>query len=237
MKTNNTFNLYQDKTCFIKIQLLLIFCKIKRLISKPFYVFLNRIQQYKNVCSYLRILSASQPTTFAKVTNLRITQYPLFLTQRHQQDFNLTHRPYNTQTSLSHSSYLLRSIIDCSQPSVPFSCLLRRKDKTPNVNLTNSKLLANSIYLWYNNTNKHKKQNIVNSLVRWKHTLLDFCFQKNIRKENIMIEIITKTISIIYNIMKLLVRLYIKSFEYYPKTTAFCTIYTIVRYLFFPQSY
>ena len=27
---------------------------------------------------------------------------------------------------------------------------------------------------------------------------------------------------------------YIKSFEYYPKTTTFCTIYTIVRYLFFP---
>ena len=49
-----------------------------------------------------------------------------------------------------------------------------------------------------------------------------------------MVEIITKTISIIYNIMKLLVRLYIKSFEYYPKTTAFCTIYAIVRYLFFP---
>ena len=49
-----------------------------------------------------------------------------------------------------------------------------------------------------------------------------------------MTEIIIKTTSIIYNIMKLLVRLYIKSFEYYPKTTAFCTIYTIVRYLFFP---
>ena len=49
-----------------------------------------------------------------------------------------------------------------------------------------------------------------------------------------MVEIITKTISIIYNIMKLLVRLYIKSFEYYPKTTTFCTIYAIVRYLFFP---
>ncbi|KXA60667.1 hypothetical protein HMPREF3228_01032 [Streptococcus mitis] len=103
------------------------------------------------------------------------------------------------------------------------------------MNFTNSKLLANHIYLWYNNTNKNKnkKQNIVNSLVRWKHTLLDFCFQK-IRKENMMVEIITKTISIIYNIMKLLVRLYIKSFEYYPKTTTFCTIYTIVRYLFFP---
>ena len=36
-----------------------------------------------------------------------------------------------------------------------------------------------------------------------------------------MVEIITKTISIIYNIMKLLVRLYIKSFEYYPKMTTF----------------
>ena len=49
-----------------------------------------------------------------------------------------------------------------------------------------------------------------------------------------MVKIITKTISIIYNIMKLLVRLYIKSFEYYPKMTTFCTIYAIVRYLFFP---
>ena len=136
MKTNNTFNLYQDKTRFIKIQLLLIFAKNKKAYFQSlFFTFFNRIQQYKNVCSYLRILSASQPTTFAKVTNLRITQYPLFLTQKHQQDFTLTHRPYNTQTSLSHSSYPLRSIIDCSQPSVPFSYLLRRKDKTPTFRL------------------------------------------------------------------------------------------------------
>ena len=236
VKTNNTFNLYQDKTRFIKIQLLLIFCKIKRLISKPFYVFLNRIQQYKNVCSYLRILSASQPTTFAKVTNLRITQYPLFLTQRHQQVFTLTYRPYNTQTSLSHSSYLLRSIIDCSQPSVPFSYLLRRKDETPNMNFTNSKLLANSIYLWYNNTNspktKYRKQ-----LSKMETHFAGFLFSKKNRKENIMTEIIIKTTSIIYNIMKLLVHLYIKSFEYYPKMTTFCTIYAIIRYLFQPQPY
>ncbi|VIQ83121.1 Uncharacterised protein [Streptococcus pneumoniae] len=101
------------------------------------------------------------------------------------------------------------------------------------MNFTNSKLLANHIYLWYINTNspktKYRKQ-----LSKMETHFAGFLFSKKIRKENIMVEIITKTISIIYNIVKLLVLLYIKSFEYYPKTTTFCTIYTIVRYLFFP---
>ena len=57
---------------------------------------------------------------------------------------------------------------------------------------------------------------------------------KNIRKENIMTEIIIKTTSIIYNIMKLLVRLYIKSFDSNPYLTTFCTIFIIIRYLCFP---
>ena len=61
-----------------------------------------------------------------------------------------------------------------------------------------------------------------------------FLFSKNIRKENIMIEIITKTISIIYNIVKLIIHLYIKSFDSNPYLTTFCTIFIIVRYLWFP---
>ena len=49
-----------------------------------------------------------------------------------------------------------------------------------------------------------------------------------------MTEIIIKTTSIIYNIMKLLVRLYIESFDKNPRLTTFCTIFIIVRYLWFP---
>lgn len=61
-----------------------------------------------------------------------------------------------------------------------------------------------------------------------------FLFSKNIRKENIMTEIIIKTTSIIYNIMKFLVRLYIKSFDSNPYLTTFATIFIIIRYLCFP---
>ena len=163
-----------------------------------------------------------------KDNSISSLSYPKALARFYSHTPTIRHRPHYLTLATFYEVSLT-----APQPSVPFSYLLRRKDEKPNMNLTNSKLFANSIYLWYNNTNSTKKQNIVNSLVRWKHTLLDFCFQK-IRKENIMVEIITKTISIIYNIMKLLVRLYIKSFEYYPKMTTFCTIYTIVRYLFFP---
>ncbi|AJZ74454.1 hypothetical protein V470_10685 [Streptococcus sp. VT 162] len=61
-----------------------------------------------------------------------------------------------------------------------------------------------------------------------------FLFSKNIRKEKIMTEIIIKTISIIYNILKLLIHLYIKSFDSNPYLTTFATIFIIVRYLWFP---
>ena len=155
--------------------------------------------------------------------------YPKALARFYSHTPTIRHRPHYLTLATFYEVSLT-----APQPSVPFSYLLRRKDEKPNVNFTNSKLLANHIYLWYNNTvYQTKKQNIVNSLVRWKHTLLDFCFQK-IRKENIMTEIIIKTTSIIYNIMKLLVRLYIKSFDSNPYLTTFCTIFIIVRYLCFP---
>ena len=130
--------------------------KIKKAyISKPFLV---TIFLYALIFAHFRNISR-HPTLFAKVTDLRITQYPLFLTQRHQQDFTLTHRPYD-KASLSHSSYLFKVSLTAPQPSVPFSYLLRRKDETPNVNFTNSKLLANHIYLWYNNTVYQTKNKI-----------------------------------------------------------------------------
>ena len=152
--------------------------KIKKAyISKPFLVTIFF------VCSYLRTLSACQPTPFAKVTDLRITQYPLFLTQRHQQDFNLTYRPYD-KASLSHSSYLFKVSLTAPQPSVPFSYLLRRKDETPNVNFTNSKLFANSIYLWYNNTNKHKKTKYRKQLSKMETHFAGFLFSKTQKREH-----------------------------------------------------
>ena len=100
--------------------------------------------------------------------------YPKALARLSSYTPTIRYRPHNLTLVTFYKASLT-----APQPSVPFSYHLRRKDEKPNVNFTNSKLLANHIYLWYNNTNSTKKQNIVNSLVRWKHTLLDFCFQKN----------------------------------------------------------
>lgn len=123
-------------------------------------------------------ISHDIPTLFAMVTNLRITQYPLFLTHNISKKLIsqlFTHRPIQVTHNLTLASH---------SSSTPFSAISslflssKAKGRKTHVNFTNSKLLANHIYLWYNNTNSTKKQNIVNSLVRWKHTLLDFCFQK-----------------------------------------------------------
>lgn len=108
--------------------------------------------------------------------------YPKALARFYSHTPTIRHRPHYLTLATFYEVSLT-----APQPSVPFSYLLRRKDEKPNVNFTNSKLLANHIYLWYNNTNKNKnkKQNIVNSLVRWKHTLLDFCFQKILEKRTL----------------------------------------------------
>ena len=129
-------------------------------------------------------ISHDIPTLFAMVTNLRITQYPLFLTHNISKKLIsqlFTHRPIQVTHNLTLASH---------SSSTPFSAISslflssKAKGRKTHVNFTNSKLLANHIYLWYNNTNSTKKQNIVNSLVRWKHTLLDFCFQKTLSRDD-----------------------------------------------------
>ena len=165
-----------------------------------------------------------------KDNSISSLSYPKALARFYSHTPTIRHRPHYLTLATFYEVSLT-----APQPSVPFSYLLRRKDEKPNVNFTNSKLLANHIYLWYNNTvYKTKKTKYRKQLSKMETHFAGFLFSKNIRKENIMTEIIIKTTSIIYNIMKLLVRLYIKSFDSNPYLTTFCTIFIIVRYLFFP---
>ena len=88
--------------------------KIKKAyISKPFLV---TIFLYALIFAYFRYISR-HPTLFAMVTNLRITQYPLFLTHNISKKLVfqlLTHRPIQVTHNLTLASH---------SSSTPFSAI------------------------------------------------------------------------------------------------------------------
>ena len=138
---------------------MLIFAKIKRLISKAFLRFLIEYSVIKcmllssHTFSFIAY-SLRQGHKF-KDNSISSLSYPKALARFYSHTPTIRHRPHYLTLATFYEVSLT-----APQPSVPFSYLLRRKDETPNVNFTNSKLFANSIYLWYNNTNKHKKNKI-----------------------------------------------------------------------------
>ena len=106
--------------------------------------------------------------------------YPKALARFYSHTPTIRHRPHYLTLATFYEVSLT-----APQPSVPFSYLLRRKDEKPNVNFTNSKLLANSIYLWYNNTNKHKKTKYRKQLSKMETHFAGFLFSKKLEKRTL----------------------------------------------------
>ena len=105
--------------------------------------------------------------------------YPKALARLSSYTPTIRYRPHNLTLVTFYKASLT-----APQPSVPFSYHLRRKDEKPNVNFTNSKLLANHIYLWYNNTNstktKYRKQ-----LSKMETHFAGFLFSKKLEKRTL----------------------------------------------------
>ena len=124
-------------------------------------------------------ISHDIPTLFAMVTNLRITQYPLFLTHNISKKLIsqlFTHRPIQVTHNLTLASH---------SSSTPFSAIsslflsTKAKGRKTHVNFINTKLFANHIYLWYNNTNSTKKTKYRKQLSKMETHFAGFLFSKN----------------------------------------------------------
>ena len=124
-------------------------------------------------------ISHDIPTLFAMVTNLRITQYPLFLTHNISKKLIsqlFTHRPIQVTHNLTLASH---------SSSTPFSAIsslflsTKAKGRKTHVNFINTKLFANHIYLWYNNTNSAKKTKYRKQLSKMETHFAGFLFSKN----------------------------------------------------------
>lgn len=147
--------------------------KIKKAyISKPFLV---TIFLYALIFAHFQLFlaySLRQGHRF-KDNSIPPLPYPKALARFYSHTPTIRHRPHYLTLATFYEVSLT-----APQPSVPFSYLLRRKDEKPNVNFTNSKLLANHIYLWYNNTNspktKYRKQ-----LSKMETHFAGFLFSKN----------------------------------------------------------
>lgn len=130
-------------------------------------------------------ISHDIPTLFAMVTNLRITQYPLFLTHNISKKLIsqlFTHRPIQVTHNLTLASH---------SSSTPFSAISslflssKAKGRKTHVNFTNSKLLANHIYLWYNNTKSTKKTKYRKQLSKMETHFAGFLFSKKLEKRTL----------------------------------------------------
>lgn len=137
-------------------------------------------------------ISHDNPTLFAMVTNLRITQYPLFLTHNISKKlvFPTFHTPTNPSYTQSHSCFTL-FIHTVLGHQFPFLIYSGERTKNPTWTLQTLNSLPTT-FTYGIIIPIHRKQNIVNSLVRWKHTLLDFCFQKILEKRTLWLKSLSK---------------------------------------------